>query len=249
MFHQNASSRFGRRALPVLLTVGATAVLSAAGISSAAAAPQFGLYNTGIDTGIMMGVDGHYTVKPVAASTAAVTYVTDTTGLPFNPPDDALSAFVSPQPSYAAGQIDAGGEYLFTTTFTLAPSDLTTASIFGRFESDDRIDDVILNGQSLGISLADPDYLAFSQYFNLVANRSLLVAGTNTLSFQLFNFTNNDKDPVALRAEFTNAVPEPSVWAAVVSMVSISCLGGSGCAVAGTRRFETFSNKTRLFRL
>ena len=226
MLKQNSLSWFNRRAVPALLAIGTATVIYAVGASSAAAAPQFGLYNTGIDPGVMMGVDAHYTVKPIAGTTAAVTYVTDTTGLPFNPPDNALSAFVSPQPTYAAGQIDAGGEYLFTTTFTLTTADLATASIFGRFESDDRIDDVILNGHSLGISLSDPNYLAFSQYFDLVANRDFIVAGTNTLSFQVFNFTNNDRDPVALRAEFTNAVPEPSTWAMFGGMASL-LLGGT----------------------
>ncbi len=224
MFPQNALGRSTARAVPALLAIGAAAVFYAAGATNASAAPQYGLYNTGIDPGIMMGVDAHYTVKPVAAATASVTYVTDTTGLPFNPPNNAFSAFISPQPSYAAGQIDAGGEYLFTTTFTLTAADLTTASIFGRFESDDRIDDVILNGHSLGISLADPDYLAFSQYFNLVTNRGFLLTGTNTLSFQLFNFTNNNKDPVALRTEFS-AVPEPSTWAMFGGLASLLLVG------------------------
>ena len=69
----------------MLLTVSTAAILSVAGISNATAAPQFGLYNTGIDPGIMMGVDAHYTVKPVAAATAAVTYVTDTDRPAFQP--------------------------------------------------------------------------------------------------------------------------------------------------------------------
>ena len=118
-----------------------------------------------------------------------------------------------------------GGIYDFTTTFDLTGVNLSTYSLFGSFESDDRIQDILINGHSLGVYLADPDYKAFSGYINLVPSSSDLVSGVNTLTFKLYNYTTgSNTDPVALRAEFS-AVPEPSAWAGIGSLLALGFLG------------------------
>lgn len=215
----------GLRMRPALLAFGAAAVLGGSAVNVEAA--QFGLFNTGIDPGVMMGVDAHYKVALEGATTpiSPLTYVTDPTGLPYTPPDNSTSRFISPQPTYAAGQIDAGGYYNFTTTFDLTGVNLGLASIQGRFESDDAIVDVLINGKSLGILLPDPDYKSFSSYYNLAPNSSYLLQSTNTLTFRLFNYTGASVDPVSLRAEFLTSVPEPSVWASVVGLALVAVVG------------------------
>ncbi len=201
--------------------------------ASAVTTPQFGLFNTGIDPGVMMGVDAHYTVALEGATPLAspVTYKTDLTYLPFSPADDATSAFISPQPSYANAQADPAGYYDFTTTFDLTGVDLSKVSIQVRFESDDSVDNISLNGTALFASpltpITTPGYFAFSDYYTLTSNPTLLHAGLNSVSFRLFNYpTTTGTDPVALRAEFLTAVPEPSAWAMVGGLASVMLFGG-----------------------
>ena len=235
MLHQIASlrgnatglkARFNGRILPALLVVGTAVVMQNAGVANAASpTPQsYGLFNTGIDASGMIGMEGADTTYSVAyeAGTGSTpdpgtplngpaTYVTDLSNLPqYQPADNSTSQFITPYPTYSGLQSNLGGIYDFTTTFDLTGVDLSTFELYGRFESDDRINDILINGVSLGISLADPDYSAFSGYFNLAPVASDLNQGTNTLTFKVYNFTTgSNTDPVALRTEFTNAVPEP----------------------------------------
>lgn len=216
----------------MLLALGAAVTMYGTPAAHAVTTPQYGLFNTGIDPGIMMGVDAHYTVALEGAATpiSPLTYVTDPTGIPFSPADNATSAFISPQPTYAQGQIDAGGYYDFTTTFDLTGvTDLSAVSIYGRFETDDTLDNISLNGQALFTGPLTnptlPGYYAFTGYYNLVPNTNLLTAGVNTFTFRVFNYTNSNTDPVSLRAEFS-AVPEPSTWAMVGGLGAVAAFGG-----------------------
>ena len=216
----------GSRTKPTLLAIGAAALCSVTAIS-AQAAPKYGLFNTGIDTSAMLGADAHYTATAPNSTTSVPLFVTDIGSLPYSPGDNATSSFISPEAEYPAGQQDAGGVWTFTTTFDLTGVNLSTVFIQGRFESDDRIDNILVNGNSTGIALADPDYHAFSSYYTL--SGANLVQGVNTIQFKLFNFTpgtTSAVDPVSLRAEFiTSAVPEPSAWAMVGGLAALMAAG------------------------
>ena len=235
-------ARFNGRVLPALLVFGTAAVLQGAGVANAASPTpaSYGLFNTGIDAAGMVGMEGadpDYTIAyepgtgstpdpgtPLTGNTMYVTGLTNASGqpyLPWQPADNSTSAFISPYKTYADGESNLGGIYDVTTSFNLASA--AGVTLYGRFESDDRINNIIINGVSTGIALSDPDYKAFSTPFNL---SSYLKAGTNTIDFQLYNYTTgSNTDPVALRAEFTNAVPEPSVWAGVGSLLGLGLLG------------------------
>ncbi len=212
--------------MSALLVIGAVAVMYSATAANAQTTPKYGLFNTGIDVNAMLGSDKHYTATPPSSTTSAPLFVTNTTGLPYSPADNATSSFISPEANYPVGMQDAGGVWTFTTTFDLTGVDLSTVFIAGRFESDDRIDNILVNGNSTGIALADPDYHAFSSYYTL--SGSNLIQGINTIQFKLFNFTPGTTsaiDPVALRAEFITAVPEPSAWAMVGGLAVLLTAG------------------------
>ncbi len=221
-----------------LLAVGAFAAMYSLPTAKAASpSPQsYGLFNTGINAAGMLGMesaDPFYSVAyepgtgstpdPGTPLTGSTTYVTDLSNLPqYQPADNSTSQFITPYPTYSSLQSNLGGIYDFTTTFNLAGIAPSTVSLYGRFESDDRIQDILVNGKSTGIFLADPDYGAFSGYYNL---SSYLVAGANTITFKVYNFTTgSNTDPVALRTEFSAAVPEPSVVAAI----GLGALAGFG---------------------
>lgn len=232
---------FSVRFASVLLAVGAAATFYCPAAAQAQSTTKYGLYNTGISPAGMIGMEGldsEYTVAyeagtgstpdPGTPLTSPSTYVTDLSNLPqYQPADDGTSAFISPYPTYSSGQSNLGGIYDFTTTFDLSSvSDLSSVALSGRFESDDRIQDILINGHSLGIFLTDPDYTAFSAYYNLAPVVSDLNAGLNTITVQVYNYTTgSNTDPVALRAEFVAAVPEPSVWASVGALASLLLFG------------------------
>lgn len=248
MLHQIASlrgdaagrkARFNARVLPALLVFGAAALAQTTHAASSTPS-SYGLYNTGVPAGVMLGMeaaDPDYTVTyegtasptdpgtPLTSSTMYVTATTNASGqpyLPWQPADNSTSAFISPFPTYAAGQSNQGGTYDVTTTFTLSAGDFASVALFGRFESDDAIENIFVNGVSTGITQPPEGYEAFSGYYDL---SSFLQAGTNTIRFQLFNYTTGtNTDPVALRTEFS-AVPEPSVWAGVGSLLGLGLLG------------------------
>ena len=189
MLHQIASSRdaagrktrFSARVLPALLVFGAAAVTQSAGIANAASPTpsSYGLYNTGFSAGAMLGMeaaDPDYTVAyegtasptdpgtPLTSSTMYVTATTNASGqpyLPWQPADNGTSAFISPYPTYAAGQSNQGGLYDVSTTFTIAAGDFASVALFGRFESDDAIQNIFVNGVATGITQPPEGYLAF----------------------------------------------------------------------------------------
>ena len=226
-----------RSLLPALL-LGATVLVQSTGVASAASPTplSYGLFNTGIDAAGMIGMesaDPSYAIAyepgtgstpdPGTGLTGSATYVTDLSNLPqYQPTDNSTSQFITPYPTYTGLQSNLGGIYDFTTTFNLSGIDPSTVSLYGRFESDDRIDDILVNGTSTGIFLTDPDYTAFSSYYNL---SSYLVPGANSITFKVYNYTTgSNTDPVALRTEFVNAVPEPSVMGAI-GIGALACFG------------------------
>lgn len=214
--------------MPLLLVL-----LAAAGAAQA----DVGLFNTGVDaqghplaTGT---VDPHYTL--VAAGGGAQSFaVDDAAGYPgFWLAPSTTSKWVAPQVSGGfASSNDAGMTvYLYQTSFDLSGVDLSSASIAGLAVADNEVQDILLNGQSIGFTTA-VGYSAFTGF----SITSGFVAGINTLSFQVGNYAG----PTGLRTELTgnfvsSNVPEPSAWA----------LGSAGLLALAAWRRRQRSNTER----
>ena len=76
----------------------------------------------------------------------------------------------------------AAGNYFYTTTFDLTGFIPDTAQVILNVAADNAVDDVLLNGVSLGVSY--PDFVAFSRDIVVASG---FVAGTNTLEFHTSN--------------------------------------------------------------
>ena len=124
----------------------------------------------------------------------------------------------------------------YTTTFTLTPADLLTASLSGLYEADDSSKGVFLNGILLpGTILAPGNTTNGDAWGNTHAfsATSGLLAGTNTLTFKTVAedvFTNG------FRAQYdvnTPAVPEASTTA---SFGLLLMLGLGGVVLAAKKK-------------
>ena len=170
-------------------------------IGSAQAAP-INIYNTGVDAngdvvvGGMVG-DQHYTlVSFPTGTTAQIKTATSTSeGFPIGPwvGDNSLSRWIGPNTDNLTGP---KGLYTYQTTFDLNGLDHTTASITGRWATDDQGLGILINGISTGITNAN----GFGAFTDFTIN-SGFIAGLNTLDFQV----TNGHGPTGLRVEITNA--------------------------------------------
>lgn len=188
------------------------------------------LFNTGVDNaGSPLGgnmVDPHWsiTVNPSGSGSNAYTTVADGFPLPgawlSNP---ASAAWI--QPTSGTATILAAGTYTYSTNFSLAGFDPTTASISFRAAADNRISGVFLNGNNVGFSYSGPGnngeaFTAFSPEFT-VSNPAFFQDGLNQLQFQVVNDPLNPDcydpcNPTGLIVKVKGcAVPEPSTFALV----------------------------------
>jgi hypothetical protein len=169
-------------------------------IGSAQAAP-INIYNTGVDAngdvvvGGMVG-DQHYTlVSFPTGTTAQIKTATSTSeGFPIGPwvGDNSLSRWIGPNTDNLTGP---KGLYTYQTTFDLTGLDHMTASISGRWATDDPGIDILINGNPTGI-IAN-GFTAFTDF----SINSGFIAGLNTLDFQVLN----SRGPTGLRVEIANA--------------------------------------------
>ena len=187
----------------------------------ASAATITGLTNTGLDADAN-GIDDAWTLNGGSA------YI----GNPINPSwqaNDATSSWLTPT---ANGNADldpsAPGLYSYTLSFSLAGFDPASASFSGRFAVDNTVDDILLNGVSIGSGGSCCTFASGGTF----SAASGFVAGTNTLTFTVRNFAQSSGNPSGLRVEFLNsavtAVPEPAAWALMI--------GGFGLVGAASRR-------------
>ena len=146
------------------------------------------LYSTGVDdTGAALGTDAldpHYalTVSSDPSAPGPGAYVV-CAGFPF--PEwapnltDPVAQWIAPSPNNS----EPNGPYTYQTTFSLTGFIPSTAIITGNLSSDDTILNVLLNGNSLGISTPVQGYgsvypFMIDQYFQ---------PGINTLTFESAN--------------------------------------------------------------
>ena len=202
-----------------ILLATAAAALTLAGASAAQAATILGLFNTGTDASNMAlaGGDGvldpHYqvvSISPVDGVTPrpAVTY--------YNPAyvaNDADSRWIS----ISAGGTPGNNTSVYRLTFSLAGLNAATASITGRWGTDN-FGSILLNGGATGNSLVGIDANNFNQLHAFTIS-SGFVAGINTLDFSV----TDGGPPTALRvddlagtASLAGGVPEPATWAMMV---------------------------------
>ena len=99
------------------------------------------LHNTGVDSGtdVVLGVnnavtDNNYSVVSPSAATPTPVVKLSSGGFPIPPyiGDNSLSAWIAPD----TNSFHELGLYVWTTTFDLTGVNLNTASIFGRWASD-----------------------------------------------------------------------------------------------------------------
>ena len=189
----------------VLLAAGLALVAVTA--SAQETEPIPGLFNTGVDDdGNLLGAeepDPHwileysddfdyegpdtFTIKP---------------GFPVGPwveegPD---SRWIAPQPDQGTG--NASGDYLYRITFDLSEFDHETATITGKWSSDNGGPDVLLNDESTGIKTTS----GFGGFTGFEIT-SGFVEGINTLDFKVNNAP-PDINPTGVRVELNGTAKE-----------------------------------------
>src|SRR5207302_1997610 len=159
------------------------------------------LFSTGVDdshNALSPGVpDPHYLLTVSAQSTPPPPPIAATViqNHPVWLANDALSSWIGPVNPGAANV--APGEYRYRTSFNLSGFDPATAQITLSVAADNRLNDVLINGASSGISFVG--FSGFSQDF-VITNG--FVNGTNTLEFVAFNDATTP-NPAGFRARLS----------------------------------------------
>ena len=186
------------------------------------AAPIVNLFNTGqVDSN---GVDGNWTVNGRQA------FVTDQSRYPFPLWNKSSAAsWISPQSNYDGVSDAADTTFIFSTTFNL-PAHFKAASILMQVATDNGLQDVQLNGISLGYvpspmilfgNNAPTSVIADGTGFAAGLGPNMTIAtrfqpGPNTLSFYVRNSAttaDNMGNPSGVMVAFTSDVvesPEPA---------------------------------------
>jgi len=178
-------------------------ILSAFVSSVVGRADMISIFNTGVDNSnalLALGsTDSHYLLlagSPISGAPFAGTNIPGT--YIANGPN---SLWISPTNN--ASDLDPGGVYTYTTTFSL-PANFTSASLSGQWASDNQ-GALSLNG---GPTIATTPIMGFTA-FSPFTITSGFMAGLNTLTFAI---TNGSATPTALRVEisgsFSTAVPD-----------------------------------------
>ncbi len=183
----------------------------------------FTIESTGL--GIAGAVDSFWTITSTPSGPGTVSaykVIGSPSSYPFTvwAADTAASGWIAPRPDYTTGLQDAAGTWVFTTTFTLSPAEVSTASIAGLMWADNAVSNVALNGNSLGITTGGVNPLTTPTPFFI--NSGLFVSGSNTLSFSVNNVITPGAQagPVGLRVEF-QPVPEPATF----GLIGLGLLG------------------------
>lgn len=210
---------------------------SALTLGTAAQADPITLFNTGVNASGTPLADGtvgdpHYSLITVPAGTTDVRVRTSVGGFPIGPylGDNSFSAWIGPNND---PQVDGvPGLYDYRTTFSLAGFNPATASITGKWSTDNDGVAILINGVNSGNG--PTDFSQFSIGFAAFSITSGFTAGVNTIDFIVHN-GGTDPNPTALRVEMTGSagagVPEPASWA-----MMLAGFGGVGALMRARRR-------------
>lgn len=130
--------------------------------------------------------------------------------------NNGTSQWISPTPTYVAGDNDPEGGWPFSTTFDLTGFDPATAAISGRWLTDNQGYNIYINGVPTGQTTGLDAFQTWSS-FTLTSG---FQSGINTLQFFVNNIDSGDGGPVGLRVEFQSAtadelvqpIPEPATF-------------------------------------
>ena len=221
---------FSSRTLSLSLGLAAVALVSLGAARPASAQTAIQLFNTGVNNNgtvaALGSVDQHYTQITPTGNPSAYLYNFPTYAAPTNS-------------QYISVDANGGNNYMFgfftadyQTTFslpTLTPS--TLVSLSGDWSTDNRGDDILINGHSTG--LMSPGYGAFT-HFDLTPFQNDFQAGTNTLDFVWTNAAGPGAiDVQNLQGTVGAPVPEAST---TVSLGLLLALGMGGLLVAAKRK-------------
>ncbi len=206
-------------------------VLIALSGAAASAATISTLFNTGVDDlGVALpddAPDSHWTLVAPGAMTGSPLAVTSAGGFPVPPwlADSATSAWIGTLNPTALGPTDITREYHYQTTFSLAGLIPSTAAITGQTSQDNFLLDVLINGNSTGITESAVSFGGWSEFSFSAEHIALLSEGDNTLTFIVQSATTDGTDDyTSLRVEFltktADVIPEPSV----AGLLALACL-------------------------
>ena len=173
-------------------------------LSSIIALPTFsasvpGVFNTGVNnSGVALGdrvLDPHWTLTTSADPTydGPETYTVKSDEFPIPPwmANTSISKWICPRQD--ATQVEPG-TYVYQLQFDLTDYDPQSAQITGRFSSDDKVDNVKINGMSTGIN-----GVMFDTWHSFLISTGF-TAGMNTLEFFVIN-TGTSANPSGFRVE------------------------------------------------
>ncbi len=209
------------------------------------------LFNTGVAANGTVLADGaldpHYALiassDPAHAGPSA--FVVNATGYPIGSQwmaDSATSKWIGAQ----ANQNDQGGQgpggdkpgaYTYRTTFTLSGINPAGLQISGAWSADDFGTDILVNGQSTGLTAYGPGGVgdaAYTRFVPFTISR-FFVSGLNTLDFVVTNGSppgGERYNPAGFRVDQLRATvtPEPGSVALLVA------LGATGAGFLAHRR-------------
>jgi hypothetical protein len=167
-----------------------------------------GLYNSGVATdGSLLpngAVDPHYKlIESEDPEYPGPNAVTINAGFPVGPwlAEGPNSRWIAPRREQGTG--NAEGTYIYRTTFDLAGLDHNRASITGRWAVDNSGNDILINGESTGLS----NNAGFGSWTDFEISWGF-VPGVNTLDFVVYNAPATP-NPTGFRVEMRGLVELP----------------------------------------